>query len=65
MKLNTSVDILELLAFVFSAVSGIALKMHIMGIWKPLHVVTSFMLVALVLTHVLLHKKWFADLVGR
>lgn len=62
MKLNTAVDLLEVLAFVFSAASGIALKMHMFGVWKPLHVVTSFVLVALVLVHILLHKTWFANL---
>jgi hypothetical protein len=63
MKLNTAVDIMELLAFVLSAASGIVLKMHIAGAWKPLHVLTSFVLVALVLIHILLHKTWFKNLV--
>ena len=63
MKPNTTVDLLEVLAFVFSAASGIALKMHMFGVWKPLHVVTSFVLVALVLIHILLHKTWFVSII--
>ncbi len=65
MGYNTAVDLLEVLAFVLSASTGIALKMHMFGFWKPLHVVTSFVLVALVLTHILLHKAWFVSLIKR
>jgi hypothetical protein len=65
MNTNTAVDLLEVVAFVLSAATGIALKMHMAGSFKGLHVITSFALVALVGAHILLHKAWFSNLTRR
>jgi len=61
MRFNYWIDILLLISFVVSAVSGFVLKIGTDKVaWMQWHTISSFVMVFLVLVHLVLHFKWLS-----
>lgn len=58
-RFNYWIDILLLISFVISAISGFVLKVGTNRVvWLPWHTISSFVMVLLVLIHLVLHFRW-------
>ena len=72
---NLILDIGILVVFCLDIVSGLLVSRHILPaagffaegyfVWKPIHALSSKLLLALIIIHIVVHWKWFASLLGR
>ncbi|MFB3765625.1 MAG: DUF4405 domain-containing protein [Methanotrichaceae archaeon] len=66
-RLNTLINILALIAFIITLASRLALWLSWsdMSAWSKLQMVSSMAFTLLVIIHVALHWKWFANLIRK